>query len=43
MLSTFFKGDDNYVWLLKPINLNRGRYIFFIKLINRGIEIFNSL
>lgn len=33
MGETFIKGDNNYVWLLKPINLNRGR----------GIEVFNSL
>jgi hypothetical protein len=33
MHETFLSPENQYVWLLKPVNLNRGR----------GIEIFNNI
>lgn len=42
MHPTFIENDKNYVWLLKPTNLNRGRYLFNIN-IYRGIKVLNTI
>jgi len=33
MKDIYMKNDDNYVWLLKPVNMNRGMYfiLFYLK------------